>query len=211
MQPGGVLLQDVTLCLPSASCSKNRSAPSRCDEAVNSRATAQNPLVRRACEGDSSAIEGLYHQYRRAVFGVAYRMLDSVPDAEDVTHDVFLDLPKTLRTYEGRGQLEGWIKRVAARRALMRLRRQKIQGEVSIGEWLDSLRSTEAGSLTDRVTLDDAIRKLPEHLRIVVVMKMVEGFTYTQIGEALGLHVNAAKARIHRARQLLQAYLQESH
>ncbi len=166
--------------------------------------------MRLARDGESSAIEHLCRQYRQAVFGVAYRMLDSVPDAEDITHDVFLELPTTLRTFEGRGELKAWLKRVTARKALMRLRREKLQGEVSIDGWSESLESNGPSTHAERITLDDAIRKLPEHLRAVVVMKMVEGLTYTQIGEALGLHISAAKSRIRRARKLLQAFLKEA-
>ena len=114
---------------------------------------------------------------------------------------------RTLRDPTSR--LGGWIKLVAARKALMVLRRHRIQGEVSIDGWLGSLRSKESIAYAERITLDDAVRQLPVHLRVVVTMKMIEGFTYPQIAESLGLHVNAAKARIHRARTLLQAYLRE--
>jgi RNA polymerase sigma factor (sigma-70 family) len=67
-----------------------------------------------------------------ALFRLAYRLVGAREDAEDVVHDVFVGLPEALGRYEERGSFGGWLKRVTARVALMRLRSGKRRREVGL-------------------------------------------------------------------------------
>src|SRR5688500_13564731 len=89
-------------------------------------------LVARAREGSAEALAALYTRYAPALMGVAYRLTGSAADAEDVLHDVFLGLPEALRHYDERGALESWLKRVAARVALSRVRARQRRREVAL-------------------------------------------------------------------------------
>src|SRR4029453_731131 len=72
--------------------------------------------------GNMQALAVLYRRYAQTLMAVAYRLLSSREDAEDVLHDVFVGLPEALRKYDERGRLEPWLKRVTARVPPTRLR-----------------------------------------------------------------------------------------
>ncbi|PYO64311.1 MAG: hypothetical protein DMD71_13475, partial [Gemmatimonadetes bacterium] len=83
-----------------------------------------------ARRGEPPALAALYRAHGAAVFRLAYRLTGTREDAEDVVHDVFVGLPEALLRYEERGRLQSWLKRVAARVALMRLRQRGRRREV---------------------------------------------------------------------------------
>jgi len=161
-------------------------------------------LVKGARAGQPDAIAGLYDLYGKTVYGVALRLSNSETDAEDVVQDVFIGLGRSLASFEGRGSLEGWIKRVTSRTALMRLRRQRTRNEISIGAGIPAWSASAGSSPTDRLTLEQALAGLPDELRAVFVLKEVEGYSHREIGEMLGIQPGTSKIRLHRARQGLR-------
>ena len=161
-------------------------------------------LVKGARDGQPDAIAGLYDLYGKTVYGVALRLSNSETDAEDVVQDVFIGLGRSLASFEGRGSLEGWIKRVTSRTALMRLRRQRARNEISIDAGIPHWSASVGSSPTDRLTLERALAGLPDELRAVFVLKEIEGYSHREIGEMLGIKPGTSKIRLHRARQELR-------
>ena len=92
----------------------------------------------------------------------------------------------------------------------MRIRRRRLAGEVALGKWEEILPSRRLSTPVDRVSLEDAIRSLPNVLRSVFVLKEVEGFAHEEISELLGIQIGTSKARLSRARSQLRAQFQES-
>ncbi len=82
-------------------------------------------LIAEARAGSPDALSALYLEHGAALFRLAYRLVRTREDAEDVVHDVFVGLPEALLRYEERGSFAAWLKRVTARVALMKLRRGK--------------------------------------------------------------------------------------
>lgn len=167
-------------------------------------------IVVRAKARDPSAIETLYDRYARELYHVAYHLMGSQADAEDVVHDVFVGLPDSLRTYRQLGTLSGWLKRVTSRVALMKLRRGRIAREVTFGKWEDVLPSRRQSTPVERMSLQDAISSLPPLLRSVFVLKEIQGFSHEEISELLDIKVGTSKARLSRARGRLRLQLRDS-
>src|SRR6476620_8364878 len=92
------------------------------NDRLSSAPRSDAELVTLVTGGDLAALGGLYDRYAGILLPVAYRLLMSKDDAEDVVHDVFVGLPEALRRYEERGALGAWLRKVTARVALMRLR-----------------------------------------------------------------------------------------
>src|SRR5215208_6170356 len=84
-------------------------------------------LVADAARGSPDALAALYSRYAKQLLSVAYRLLQTRQDAEDVVHDVFVGLPEALRRYEERGSLGPWLRTITARVALMRLRERSVR------------------------------------------------------------------------------------
>jgi RNA polymerase sigma-70 factor (ECF subfamily) len=154
------------------------------------------------------ALARVYERYGDVVYRIAYRLTHSRAEAEDVLQDVFVALPEALGSYAARGSFEGWLRRVAVRATLMRMRRTKRRHEVSLEQvGQGALGSSGAGALVARLTLEQALGRLPEPLRTVFVLKEVEGFDHREIGTMLGISAGASETRLHRARRQLRRWL----
>jgi RNA polymerase sigma-70 factor (ECF subfamily) len=148
-------------------------------------------------DGDPHALAALYGRYAHALMGVAYRLLASREDAEDVVHDVFVGLPEALRKYDERGRLESWLKRVTVRVALSRMRTERAERGSDVRA--ADLSGPSGLPPEDRITLAAAVATLAPSLRAVLVLKEVEGFTHAEIGAMLGISRGASEVRLHRA------------
>jgi RNA polymerase sigma-70 factor, ECF subfamily len=164
-------------------------------------------LLARIGAADPEAVAVLYDRYAPSIYRLSYRLMGEEADAQDVVHDVFVGLPVAIKTFEGRGSFEGWLKRVTTRVALMTLRRRRTGREFTLG-WFPSKRTdAEESRAVDRLDLWAALAKLTPALRVVFVLKEVEGYSHGEIAKLLGIRVSASKVRLYRARQRLQAYL----
>ena len=160
-----------------------------------------------ARRGAPDALAALYRRHASALLAVAYRLLMSREDAEDVVHDVFVGLPEALARYDERGALGAWMKRVTVRVALTKLRREETRAEVAL-DTAPVARAPERDPATG-ISVADAMASLSPALRAVVVLKEIEGYTHTEIAEMLGISRGAAEVRLHRALRQLRAILTE--
>ncbi len=167
-------------------------------------------FLERARSGEPSSIAQLYERYGEMVYRIGYRLTGSPADAEDVLQDVYLGLPRTLHTYAGRGSFEGWIRRVAVRTALMKIRHRKRKAEVPLSQLPSRAAEASTEISLDRIELEDAVDALPKALRIVFVLRDVEGYTHIEIGKMLGIGTGASRVRLHRARRILRTCLEKS-
>ncbi|HZW90847.1 MAG TPA: sigma-70 family RNA polymerase sigma factor [Myxococcaceae bacterium] len=179
-------------------------------------------LLSRAQAGDMSAFEALVGRHEEKVYGLALRMTRSEADAAEIAQDTFLSAYQHLAEFRGEAAFGSWVHRIAANNALMRLRRQKVVDMVSDDE-LAGPEFTERGSLADgpdsdwSKRADDKILEdelgraiqaatdaLPEGYREVFLLKDVEGLSYEEISEMVGISIPAVKSRLHRARLALR-------
>jgi RNA polymerase sigma-70 factor (ECF subfamily) len=153
-------------------------------------------------------IRELYSRYALSVHRLAYRITGSADDADDIVQDLFVGLPEALRSYDGRGSIEGWLRRIAARMSLALVHKRGRRSEVPLTESA-GLQSKQPlpDAAVDRISIDEALAQLPASLRIVFVLKESEGYSHTEIGEILSIRPGTSEVRLHRAKQLLRAYL----
>jgi RNA polymerase sigma-70 factor (ECF subfamily) len=161
-------------------------------------------VLDRTATGDADALAELFGRYGATVHAAAYRLTASAADADDVLQDVFVGLPEAIRRYDGRGSFAGWIRKVAVRVALMRMRRATRRGEVE----LDDIATAPATHPAERVDIERALAALPAGLRSVFVLREVEGYSHAEITEMLGLRPGTSEVRLHRARRRLRELLQ---
>ena len=190
--------------------------PAMSDAALEDRA-----LLERAQSGDMDAFEALVERHKDRLYGLALRMTRSEADAAEVVQDTFLAAYQNLKNFRGESAFGSWVHRIAANNALMRLRHQRVVDAAN--EELRSPEFTERGSLAevpevdwsrgaDEKVLDEelgrAIRQgtdaLPEGYREVFLLKDMEGLSYEEIAEMMGISVPAVKSRLHRARLALR-------
>ena len=166
--------------------------------------------------GDRAEFARLVDAASGPIFRLALKMLGDPQDAEDALQTTFLKVYQHLGEFEGRSSLSTWLYRIAANEALMLLRKRHPQLSISdeggdemeypaeqLTDWCclpeDEFLSSEA-----RAALDQAIQRLPEILRIVFVLRDIEGLSIQETAEALGLSEAAVKTRLLRARLRLR-------
>jgi RNA polymerase sigma-70 factor (ECF subfamily) len=178
-------------------------------------------LLARAQAGDMSAFESLVGKHEEKVYGLALRMTRSEADAAEIAQDTFLSAYQHLGEFRGEAAFGSWVHRIAANNALMRLRRQKVVDIVS--DDLAGPEFTDRGSLAeapesdwskraDEKIIEDELGRaiqaatdaLPEGYREVFLLKDVEGLSYEEISEMVGISIPAVKSRLHRARLALR-------
>jgi RNA polymerase sigma-70 factor (ECF subfamily) len=182
----------------------------------------EQTLIHAAQHGNLEAFNELVLMYQDFLFRVAVNILHDEDAAEDITQQAFLSAFRSLGTFRG-GSLRSWLCRIlvnASYDELRRLSRAKIlplQEPNQDGEetgpilWLsDPDPSPEAQVETSEMlnAIKTCLEALPKHYRLVVSLVDVDGFSYDEAAEALGVPVGTIKSRLARARDSLRAGLQ---
>ncbi len=152
-------------------------------------------------------------QHSARVYRLAYRLTGNRHDAEDLTQDVFVRVFRSLDTYSP-GNFNGWLHRITTNLFLDRVRRgAKIRMDGFTDGAEERLPSREAGPHTAfhdaefDSDIETALAGLPEEFRVAVVLCDVEGLSYEEISEVLGVKIGTVRSRIHRGRTQLRAAL----
>ena len=161
-------------------------------------------LVARAKAGDEAALEALYRAFETPVYNLARRILRNTEDAEDVLQETFLEIVRSIRGYRGEGHLWGWIRRIAASKALMKIRRQQVR---ATEEFQDDVVGRPGQPVGMGIDLERAFEELSETSRAVVWLHDVEGYTHEEIAELMGRTVSFSKSQLARAHARLRRLL----
>jgi len=161
-------------------------------------------LVARAKAGDEEALEALFRAFETPVYNLAGRMLRSSEDAEDVLQETFLEVVRSIGAYRGDGALWGWVRRIAASKALMRIRREQIRTTEELLEESTGRSGPPVGLTLD---LERAFESLSETSRAVVWLHDVEGYTHEEIAEMMGKTASFSKSQLSRAHARLRRLL----
>jgi len=156
--------------------------------------------------------EDIVRDHSARVYRLSYRLTGNQHDAEDLTHDVFVRVFRSLQTYRP-GTFEGWLHRITTNLFLDRARRrQRIRFDALSEDAAARIRSTTPGPEEAFAAshLDDDVQRaldaLAPQFRAAVVLSDIEGFTYEEVSQTLGIKLGTVRSRIHRGRsQLRQA------
>jgi RNA polymerase sigma-70 factor, ECF subfamily len=174
-----------------------------------SPAAARRRQLDALARGDADALAELVVEFGDLVYGTIHRLTANAADAEDAAQDVFIKLPRVVSGFTGTvEQFPGWLRRIAVRAALMRLRSGRRRNEVS-AESIVALVSRPDDVLT-RLTIESALALLSIEHRTVFLLKEVEGYDHAEIAELLGISVANSEVRLHRARRQLRELLRDS-
>ena len=163
-------------------------------------------VLARARVGDLDALEQVYKTYEMPVYNLARRICRTVEDAEDVLQETFFEVCRSIHQYRGDGSLWGWVRTIAASKALMRLRRNKYRDADELDEELHRAPRLDAGL---RMDLEAALERLSSTSRAVVWLHDVEGYTHEEIAGMMGKTVSFSKSQLARAHTRLRLWLGE--
>lgn len=153
--------------------------------------------------GDKAAFERLYRQYTGRVYAVTLRLLANQAKAEEAVQEAFVRVWQQLPNFRGDSQFSTWLHRIAVGTAIDVWRQDKVARLVD-----DNCTDVPDGlQVTESHQLDRLIFRLPAQARAVFVLFAIEGYRHHEIAGLLNIAEGSSKAQYHRARQLLQEWL----
>jgi RNA polymerase sigma-70 factor (ECF subfamily) len=181
---------------------------------VRSEFPSESPdFLPRLRAGDPKAFEDMVKIYQHRIHGVAFRVMGSWADAEEVAQETFLRVHRALADFRGDARLSTWLYAIASRLCLNRLAsgehkmaRRRVEEDMAGLVWDEpggNLEQTEREAAVHR-----ALAELPEERRVVIVLRDFEGLSYDEIAAALGLELGTVRSRLHRARLDLKGKLE---
>lgn len=185
-------------------------------------ALADAVLVERAGRGDSIAFSELVNRHYPRAVRVAFGLLDSRADAEDVVQEAFARVHRRLASFQGNSGFYTWLYRIVVNLSIDKLRHYKRQRWFGVADerlldqapplWhgvdgRDPRLSVERRELGER--LQRALAQLPEIHRAVLLLRELEGMSYDEIARALGVKKGTVMSRLFHARRAMQRELSE--
>lgn len=176
--------------------------------------------VQRVLDGDVNEYEKLVLEYQKNVYNLALRMTGDAEDAADMAQEAFIKAYNSLASYRGDSRFSVWLYRIVSNVCLDFLRARKRRQTMSLsvvddeGEETELEISDESASpekLLERSMTRDAVRRglqeLTPEYRQILILRELQGMSYDEIAETLGLESGTVKSRIFRARKKLCSFL----
>jgi RNA polymerase sigma-70 factor, ECF subfamily len=173
-------------------------------------------------EGDNGAYEVLVARFQQPVYNLVYRLMTHPGDASDVVQEVFLKVFRNIGSFRNQSSLKTWIYRIAVneahnhRRWFFRHRRNEVElegsasGMATVEDTLSDAGRSPFEYVLDREThslIEDALSRINPAFRAAVVLRDVEGLSYEEVAEILGISMGTVKSRILRGREALRLEL----
>src|SRR5579872_5732703 len=191
----------------------------RGDMVIEKTGASEVELVHAAKTGDVAAFDELVKRYDRQLYRVAQHITRNHEDAQDAVQEAFLKAYENLGGFEEKSKFSTWLVRIAINQALMKLRRHKAammvsiddeaeeqSAPVEIADWRPNPERQYKASELRRI-LSGALDKLSHNLRIVFVLRDIEGLSVEETAHVLDVSMAAIKTRLLRARLQLREHL----
>ena len=184
---------------------------------------AEWELVQRAKQGDEKSFAALVEQNQGRIYNLALRMTGNPDDALELSQEAFLNAWKGLGKFQGDSSFATWLYRLTSNVCIDFLRREKRRSALSMTISLDDEEEARQAELPDerfshhveaerrerQETLRAGLSTLSAEHRRVLILRELEGLSYGEIAQVLGLEEGTVKSRIARARLALRNYLKK--
>ena len=166
-------------------------------------------LIQRFIEGDESTFKTLVQRHKDKIRNIIYLALNSNDAVDDIAQDVLITIYKNLKSFRFESQFSTWLYRITVNKCRDHLRKVRIRSiftPIKDGEedpvYIPSMENKDISEI-----VHNAISKLPEKLRLPLLLKDIEGLSYQEIAEAVDCEIGTVKSRIFRAREGLRELL----
>jgi RNA polymerase sigma-70 factor (ECF subfamily) len=192
-------------------------------EADPATAVLEADLVRSARRGDLTAYDELVKRYQERIYATIYHMTSNHEDANDLAQESFVKAFQALNSFKGGSTFYTWLYRIAVNKTINFLKQRKKRQHMSLNDLdfnaehdpdlvaliSDKTPFRAAGLSELQNFLNEALLKLSEPHRMVVVLHDVQGQSHEEIAEIIGCNIGTVRSRLFYARQQLQGYLSE--
>lgn len=167
-------------------------------------------LIRKFINGDESTFKILLIKHKDKVRNLVFLTLGDVDYVDDISQDVFISVYHKLNEFRFESKFTTWLYRITINKCKDYLRKKKVRSIfVPIQDYEADYGTKPFSENIDIPNLvRAAIDKLPEKLKVPLVMRDIDGFSYKEIADELGTEVGTIKSRIFRARETLKIILE---
>lgn len=171
-------------------------------------------LIRAAQAGDHQALVTLLKEVETPLYRTAFYMLKNEQDALDATQEALIKIYKNIHTFELKAKFLTWAQRIVTNICIDKCRSYKESISVDEHEYvLNRMSSNHVEEELEKnilaSELRQAIDRLAEKYRSVIILRYIQDLSYREIADVLQLPLNTVKSYLFRARQQLQTFLQE--
>jgi len=173
----------------------------------------ESRLIQRAAKGDAAAFNQLLGMHERRMYAVALRMCGNPEDAQDCLQEAMLRIFRSITGFKAQSSFSTWVYRITMNTCLDELRRRKNRPNTSLDGLTDAGWAPEdTGPSPEKHAMQSdmgrqlhaMMQELPEEMRSAVVLRDIEGYSYDEIANMLGVNVGTIKSRISRGREKLR-------
>ena len=174
-------------------------------------------IVARVLKGDRQAYDLLIDAYKGPVFNLAFRMTGSLPDAEDLTQEIFIRAYQKLYQFDQQKKYFTWVYTIAANliRNHLKKKSKEIQNHRKDRAFSESSSQKADSGEEDLLSeenmkrLDENMRKLPVDLREAIILKFHQDLTFEEVAAITGDSVSAVKMHVYRGLEKLKFMMDE--
>jgi RNA polymerase sigma-70 factor (ECF subfamily) len=166
-------------------------------------------IIRQFIDGDKSAFQILVKRHKEKVRNIVYITMNNSALVDDIAQEVFMTVFRNLKHFRFESQFTTWLYRITVNRCKDYLRKmnvRKIFSPLEEGSEVTEFTTPAEHRDVSKIVMD-AIGKLPVKLKVPLVLKDIEGFSYQEISETLKCEMGTVKSRIFRGREKLKVIL----
>lgn len=166
-------------------------------------------LFKRISADDMKAVDELYNLTERTLYAYILSMVKNHDETLDLMQETYIKIMSSAHLYKPMGKPLAWMFTITRNLYLSKLRKEKRELSVDSGEMANDLRFSYVSDYDDRIVLESVINVLEEDERKIVMLYAVSGLTHKEIAESIGLKLNTALSKYHRALAKLRKHLAE--
>jgi RNA polymerase sigma factor (sigma-70 family) len=164
------------------------------------------PLIEECRQGNSRAQFRLYNQYAKAMYNLAYRIVNNREDAEDMLQESFIECFRNIGGFRFESTFGAWLKKIVVNRCINHIRKKKI--DLILFDTLPPTAEEENEEIIyDTREIFRGIEKLPDGYRIILTLYLLEGYDHSEIAQILGISESTSKSQYSRAKEKLKNIL----
>ncbi|MGZ5286900.1 MAG: RNA polymerase sigma factor [Flavisolibacter sp.] len=169
----------------------------------------EEAILQGCIKNDPSAQKSLYQKYSAKMLVVCYRYAHNREDAEDMLQEGFIKIFYQIHTFENRGSLEGWIRRIIVHTCINHLKKNKRFNESVdlIHATSIQVREESIPSIIQAKEIVECIRLLPLGYRTVLNLYAIEGYAHKEIAQMLDIEESTSRSQYTRAKAMLEDVL----
>jgi len=161
------------------------------------------PLIEECKNGSRKAQFRLYNQYSKAMYNLAYRILNNREDAEDILQEAFVECFRNIGSFRFESTFGAWLKKILVNKCINQLKKKKI--DLTLSDSLPQAVYEEDEEVTcDTGKIIKGVEMLPDGYRVILTLYLFEGYDHAEISQILGISESTSKSQYSRAKEKLR-------